>query len=301
MSDEPNDSRLLRISNRAPGQVIKIGLGAAQRMQTAVQGRLDQVLDASLARISKELEDPQNVMRLQEQLAKVAGWSIELGFRLDPAAKDLFDFVLWIEESRGREEVQDIVMAENLMADGQLLEFLIRYATMLKPIVPIPGAPDGDAPAYTLEEVERFKTEAGRRLLRLLVRLAALTDPSTTNPPLDDVEAMADYFEDAPIPERFKDLASRALGTYEEPTSEPRSTAAPSRIRKRIDKLKAMTRSITEESSTGLARYVPGLNDPTLKFIVFSYTFFLQTFMVRALIENFPDLMAAARESNRDF
>ncbi|MFU8804302.1 MAG: hypothetical protein ACNA8W_10870 [Bradymonadaceae bacterium] len=291
MSDEPNDSMLVRLGKNAPGQVARVGRRTASRLREAIEARLEDVLDAGMARLSRELADPENVRRLQEKLAMVAQWSIQMGFRFDPAAKDLFDFVVWIEERHGREVVQTIVMDENLLSDDRLLQFLMSYATLLSPS----GFGTEPDSSYTLDQVESLKAEAGRRLLRLLSKLAALESEEDAS--LGEVEQMVVFFEDAPIPERFKGLAGQAIGRFEDDVDPPERSEPKSGIRRRLERLTTMTRELKEDSQTSLARYVPGLGDRTLKFVVFSYTFFLQTFLLRALIENLPELMEAARQA----
>lgn len=294
-------SRITQATTQRTRSLAALGKAQAGKLQTAVEKRLVNAVQLGTDTLLEQLTNPKNAMFLQEQLARVAQLGFTVGFRLDPNAAKLYNFVQWMEDRHGRERVMTLVFSQNLLADGRMLELLASYAAILSS----PAAFRGESPEWKNDEIEHFKEQAGDTLLNLLCELAALEyeQPFTSQSTADKVL----YFESAPIPEEFQDLAAMATGTRPDAIVMPGQssddstssrTQRPSRLRKLAKSVVENTQKAlgnhTEEiehKKTGLARFIPGLHDPTFHFLVFSYTFFLETFMLRNLIENLPEIL----------
>ncbi|MBA2661818.1 MAG: hypothetical protein H0U74_05950 [Bradymonadaceae bacterium] len=287
MSEKNSRGQLTRLGEATSERTRALaaqGKAKASSLQHSLERRLLAAFRQGADAVLERLGDPKNAVVLQEQLARLAQLGFEFGFRLDPNAAKLYGFVNWIEARHGRQPVMALVLSQNLLTDGRLLHLLFGYATFLSS----PGRLAGQSPGWESAEIEDFKREAGRTLLTLLAELAALETGQPT--PSESTERMVAFFEAAPIPEEFKALAGMAAGTR------PDDIVMPGQARQRDAKglssrLRKLRASITENTRSGLARYVPGVNDPTFHFIVFSYTFFLETFLLRNLIENLPQML----------
>ncbi len=305
MNQKNNDNQLTKLT-RATRQRTKNlaarGISKAGEIQQSVEKRLTRALQSGANTLVEQLTNPKNAVFLQDQLVKIAQLGFTFGFKIDPNAEKLYNFVQWVEERHGREPVMALVLSQNLLADGRMVQLLTAYATFLSS----PAALSGKAPDWKTDEIEQFKEQAGYTLLTMLCELAALEHDL----PLPDgtTSEKIEFFESAPIPEEFKILAAMAAGRRpdaiimpgQKPKTDPTDPERTSRLNRLAQSILGSTQKIlgtpgtTEDvdaKPTGLARFIPGLNDPTFHFIVFSYTFFLETFMLRNLIENLPEIL----------
>ncbi len=296
-------SKLSRATKKHSKNLAARGISKAGQIQQSVEKHLSKALQSGANTLVEQLTNPKNAVFLQDQLVKVAQLGFTFGFKIDPNAEKLYNFVQWIEERHGREPVMALVLSQNLLADGRMVQLLTSYATFLSS----PAALSGKAPDWKMDEIEQFKEQAGNTLLTMLCELAALEHDQ----PLTDgttAQKIA-FFESAPIPEEFHILAAMAAGKRpdaiimpgQKPKLDSANTDRSSRFNRLTQSILDRTQKILGENPstdnaadnkpTGLARFIPGLNDPTFHFIVFSSTFFLETFMLRNLIENLPEIL----------
>ncbi len=253
------------------------------RLRQALRSRVDDAAALLQEQVLDFLSSPEQVKALQITLANIADWTLRRGFRFDPNAELLFDFVNWLEQRHGRRRLTQLLFRSPIFRDPLLLEALAHLSELLTPF----STPDDSRPRWDAERLEQFKTRTGDRLLGLLVELAALeADEPLRSESRDDRLA---YFESAPIPPRFTRLAAmtqgRLLMTRETPSGSGRG------IRKIIDRLRP-----SSSTPSDLVRFIPGAGDETLHFLVFSTTFFLQSYLLRNLIEALPDIAAEVQD-----
>jgi hypothetical protein len=154
---------------------------------------------------------------------------------------------------------------------------------------------DGWQGSAASEEAARrmheMRDDAASDLLDLLCGLAALEKGE--EPPTDSVAARVAFYEEADLPEEFRDLAAMAAGIPGafETASEPSRPSMLQRLRGRGRD------DASEQDSTerGLARFIPSFEDPHLRFLTLSYLFFLQSYMTRNLVEALPELLDQAQ------
>lgn len=301
MNQKNNDnqiSKLTKATKQRSKNFAARGISKAGEIQQSVEKRLAKALQSGANTLVEQLTNPKNAVFLQDQLVKIAQLGFTFGFKIDPNAKKLYNFVQWIEERHGREPVMAVVLSQNLLADGRMIQLLTSYASFLSS----PAALSGKAPDWKTDEIEQFKEQAGNTLLNMLCELAALEHP---HPLPNSTSQKIDFFESAPIPQEFQVLAAMAAGQRPDaiimPGQKKPTNSADSQRSSRLSRLTQTILDSTQkiigspdtpdEKPTGLARFIPGLHDPTFHFIVFSYTFFLETFMLRNLIENLPEIL----------
>ncbi|RAL23544.1 hypothetical protein DL240_05125 [Lujinxingia litoralis] len=283
MEDNSSDKGLLtRISPplavRTLGRVGKRGvLKVGRRVQQAGQ---------QLARrVAHELIQPEQIVALQSVLASVAQWGMERGFKLDPNAGLFFEFLDWLDQEQGRDQVMQRLMISPMFQDPAFLEALSQAAAALSPFMPTETRG-----VWGSAELEHFKQRGGDKLLDLLVTLVALHQD--TPPPTEaSAPRRQSFVEDSTIPERFKVLAQMALGDALEPPGEAAATKAIGTLRALRGRLAGPT-----EPQAPLTRFVPGVGDPHLHFLVYSTTFVMQSYLLRHLVESLPEMAARLRE-----
>jgi hypothetical protein len=233
-----------------------------------VEERIDRWLHA--------LAEPENARRLQSVLAHVAQFGMELGFRADPHAAQLYEFVAWLEERHGRPPV-----LRRVAEHAATLE-----ATILRALESIYAEPHD---TIAREEAARLMHEvrdvAASDLLDLLCGLAALE--TGEEPPTGSVEARVAFFEEADLPEEFRALGVMAAG------NPGAFEAAPPSVPERASGEERDEAGPAERS--GLTRFVPSFDDPHLRFLTVSHLFFLQSYLTRNLVEALPELLEEAR------
>ena len=286
--DDHNDLPApIGLPRRAVGRLRKIARGGRRRLTDALRSRADDVEELLRQQLLDFLATPENVQTLQRSLATIGGWAMSRGFRSDPNAELLFHFVDWLEERHGRPTIAGILFSSELVRDPALLEAIAHLATALGP-----GAFHSEGPGWDLDRVERFKERAGTRLLDFLTRLASLETDAP--PPEGAVEDRIHYFESAPIPERFERLARMTRG---EDLLEKHNPSRRQRLLERVAHRLRPDRD--DDSTTALARFIPGVGDETLHFLVFSTTFFLQSYLLRGIVDALPDLAEDLTEQAR--
>lgn len=232
-------------------------------------------LDKSLGAL---LTDPDAISAVQHNLARLANISIRLGFLVDPNTELLFRFVDWIDEHHGRPTVMQALLQSPLLQDPTFLDALAHISQTLLPWQ------DDEEPLLRQPQIDAFKEQASLKLLLLLAQLAALEYKKPV--PTHDTDALVDYFQSSPIPEEFKPLAEMARGRELKRPEEPSLL----RWTKGLSGRLGITTSADEEQTRGLRRFIPGLGDETLEFLVLSTTFVIQTYLLRHLLESLPEL-----------
>ncbi|RDV39279.1 hypothetical protein DV096_01510 [Bradymonadaceae bacterium TMQ3] len=282
MDETPEEKGLLaRIpAPRAVRTLGRVGKMGARKMGARVQKAGQKIAK----RLAHEMIQPEQITAIQGALARFAQWGMERGFALDPNAALFFEFLDWVDAEYGREAVMTRLMLSPMFQDPAFLEAITRAAALLSPFAP----PSSET--WGVDEVERLKDRAGQRLLELLVSLTELAT-ETPAPASGTVASRQDYIADAPIPERFRVLATMAVGEGLDPAKPAPATRASSALR---DLSQRLDRSGKGQHS--LTRFVPGLGDAHLHFLVFSTTFVMQSYLLRHLVESLPEMAARLRE-----
>lgn len=304
MSDENDSNNLLMRVRRAvtsTGQRVENAPSKLlARVRKSVDERLAPAIEAKAREALLKLAEPENARQLQRALAGLAQTAMRAGFRSDPPAKLLFDFVDALEKRHTREQTLHVVIEHAVTYESDLLEILLS------------AGPGGAAP----RGLEHLRERAGERLLTLLCSLVALDRDQA--PPTDQ-QAQIQYFEQAPIDERFKPLARMAAGE-ESAFASGHTQPDDAEPEERSSPLKGLVRRLTgqiksdpaqsnpdenkadrrEPKTSALARFVPSLNDPATRFLTMSYLFFLQSYLLRAMIEGLPEALEMAADLERE-
>lgn len=284
-----NPDQVARVDAAPKPQTM--GVGALSRLRKkarrVVRERVQPLLETTLvpkvqqgARAAvQKLADPAHAALLQRSLAGLAQWTMRAGFRVDADARLLFEFVDAQEEEHSREVVLEIVTHHAATYERDLLRALLH------------GSGGADAPRdlwsagmWAADSKMGLNPESAAQLsqqmLELLCTLAALDDPAP--PPTDARDRLA-YFENAPIPARFKILGRMASG---DPAAFQPADAP--------DKISSAT------PRGGLpARIFASLNDPAVRFATTGYLLFLHSYLLRAMIEALPALLETVAEAER--
>ena len=308
-------------AHEPPSRAARV-LGRAQRAGAMLAGEaLDrigkqagQVLLPKLEAALDWMTSPDNIEQVQAIMARTAQSAIDMGFRVDHHAALLFEFVDWMEQEHGRDPVAARVWQYNSLIDGTLLALLEARVGMV-------GQQDRGRGYERQLEAVRLD------FLEMLCSLASLEDERTM-PRVRRPETLRAYFEDCILPERFYVLAGlgvgdpaafdemeRRLAEQQEREREERSMAG-----KLVDRLRRAANSARDDlpgalqdtdadeddgdrrkkrskraRAKALVKLGPFDRDPSFRFLVNSYLFFLQTYTTRALIERFPETIATAR------
>lgn len=280
----PDDRR------RSLGPVRSLARRGRRRVSNAVRARLDDAAEILRRQMLDWMSSPDQVKALQQGLVRLTGWTLSKGFQADPNAELLFHFVDWLEKRHGRPQVMAILMRSEMLRDPTFIDALLYLSRSLSPWTTEVEEP------WDQHRVERFKERAAHKLLDLLVALVALeSDRSPPRSPISsqaDVAERVEYFEAAPLPARFTRLAAMTQGDLllrRDTTSRSRKWAQ-----------KALKRVGPAPKDSALAKFIPGLGDETLHFLVFSTTFFLQSYLLRNLVEALPELADEFTQAIRD-
>jgi hypothetical protein len=262
-------ARLSHATHLATGQALV----AAQQAKHLLTPRVEAALDWLTA--------PEQAEQLQSAAASLAGLGMRIGFKADPRAHLLFELADWLEARHGRLPVLQCLLAHNPMLDGSLIE-LIRLR--FDPRTTLDRAP------YDLA-TQRVRDH----LLAMLAELVAL---ETEEAPEDrSPQAIIAAFQAADLPERFHQLPllvsgdPEALALHNPPPAPPRT-----RLRDRIMGRATAAAPGATPQNTSLTRLTPLGQDPAFLFLFQSYTFFLQSYLARGLIEELPGMLSWARE-----
>lgn len=268
----------------ALGRLRHLARRSRHRLGDAVRRRIDAFGDSLRDEFIDFLSSPRRVEKLQRLLANIAGWTLQRGFRNDPNARLLFEFVDWLEERHGRQTVSVIIIRSPLLRDPEFLDALAYLSAELTPWSPEVGG------KWDQRRIERFKRRAGQRLTDLLVELASLE--AEQPPPENAPERKLEYFRQAPIPDRFHRLAAMTRGDQ---LAERRRPLPSDWAAKLADSFGS-----SKPGETDLAPWIPGRGDKTLHFLVFSTTLFVQSYLVRNLIESLPAMADRLQRRLRD-
>jgi hypothetical protein len=278
------------------------------RVRDRVEQTLAPAIEDAAQKMLLKLAEPENAQKLQETLAGVAQFAMKSGFRSDPQAGLLFDFVDQLETRHSRPEVLEIVVEHAMVYEQDLVATLIEAIKSGQGVAGLAGRKQGAGRKSGTDRFEAFRDRASTRLLTLLCSLASL---DSDDPAPDSRAAKVAYFEQAPIDARFKPLARMATGEREafevaqnseegSHTHDP-DPDSPSLVRRAINRLAGEANGEANgNATTALARFVPSLRDPGTRFLTTSYLFFMQSYLVRAMIEELPAMLAAVRDLEQE-
>jgi hypothetical protein len=292
MTDDSTQSRFLVRLKRAvrtqESRAQRVGAGLVEHLKERVDQKLAPILEQKARALLLELSEPQNARRLQSALAGLAQMAIKSGFRQDPQARLLFELADELEERHSRETVLRTVLEHAIAYEHELLAIVVDAVR----------APDA-AEGFDAADYASTRKRAGDKVLALLCALASL-ERDVPPPQLGahPTQVYVDYFESAPLDSRFKPLARMAAGhsdAFEQPKAaqdEPSNEAG--LVRRLIGRVSGGQSA--EAKSSALSRLVPSLADPATRFVTVSYLFFVQSYLVRALVEDLPQMLEAVRE-----
>ncbi len=274
MSDR-DENALVRGARRAAGKLAR----PASLVRRAADRLILDRLEARFEQAILSLAEPENARALQSGLARVAQVGMELGFKADPDAAHLYELVAWLEERHGRPPVLRRIGDHMAATESSLLR---TFESIALGYGGVAGTSARDEAARRLHEI---RDVVASDLLDLLCSLAAME--LLEDPPTGSVETRVEYYEEACLPEEFRDLAAKAAGTpgaFDPPGGEaPRRNAKPDDVR-----------------GGGLARFTPSFDDPHLRFLALSHVFFLQSYLARNLVEALPELLQQAGRFEQD-
>lgn len=278
MSDE-EDSLLPRGVKRALAstQRLRKPLGRPTALvRRAGDSLILQRLEEDVGRLLRALTEPENAQRLQTGLAHLAQFAMETGFVADPQAGQLYKLVAWLEEEHGRAPVLQRVAAHVAATEARLVG-------ALGSLVGAAGGPV--TPEDVARRMHEMREVASSDLLDLLCGLAAIE--AGEEPPVGSVDERVAFFEGVMLPDEFGPLAAMAVGRPGafDAVEKPKKTSLLRRVRGKPRE---------DEPQRGLARFVPSLDDPHLRFLTLSHLFFLQSYLTRNLVEALPDLLEMA-------
>lgn len=274
--------------------MAKVGHVASQTFDV-LKNKASEHIQPRLEEALERWTTPENLESLQSIMAMTAQWGFKVGFANDPKAKRLFDFAAYIEDRHGRKAVLMALAQFNPILDGSLIELLqARYAAW----------PKIDRPTYDAR-MHRVRLS----FLHLLCALGRLEEPSTSDRRVNmdaSIEDMIEFFEQCDIPAQFHILARLAAGDDAafaqfdgDPSEEDEDNKAPGFL----DKLKDILLQEEPDTPQNTALVTDELRpfdvDPKFHFLVNSYTFFLQTYTTRALVESFPELITWAKQMDQ--
>jgi hypothetical protein len=305
MSEDDKSTGLLTRVQRAVRSTTRRADKGRGRLLERVRGRVEQTLAPAIEDAAKKmllkLAEPDNAHKLQETLAGFAQFAMTSGFRSDPNAALLFDFVDRLEKRHSRQEVLEIVVQHAVVYEQDLLAMLVDAVQRGK-----------DVSSMDAGRFEGFRDRASTRLLTLLCTLAAM-DSDAPAPAKADQEEQIAYFEQAPIDQRFKPLARMAAGRADAFETAEESTGAddsptPGLLRRTFGRFsgerasgkRASGKRASGKRAGALTRFLPSLSDPATRFLTTSYLFFMQSYLVRAMIEQLPEMLAMVRDLERD-
>lgn len=262
--DRPSTLGLRRFLRRRRDGLQEALLASVSTLERHVQTQIQELLSSR-----------EHLESLQDGLVKISSWTMTRSFEADRNAELLFRFADWIEKRQGRPKVMAMILATPLLRDPAFLEAITQSARHLQAFL----LPDEErSQLWDADTLSAFKDRAGDRFLDLLVNLASLE--ATPPPPAASRQARLAYFKAAPIPEEFKVLAEMTQGIGL--VQDSKSAGVINRVKRRL--------GLEDQSSQALTAYIPGANDPHLRFLVFSTTLFLQTYLLRNLVEALPTL-----------
>lgn len=274
-----------------------LGLSALEATGHRVKESAQAHLLPRIEDASRWLMDPEHLEQAQHGLAQLASWGMRMGFEHDPRAGLLFEFVDWIEQEHGRAAVVMCLTQHNPVGDGTLLDLIqTRYMTWPK----------------LDEKIYQRKLEATSRTFLSLLNALAQVEDRQPQPTLRTTEALIERFISSPsIPERFYPLAHMAAGDLRvlheygqqaeaaKPSLAKRALSNLSNLRAKKDANQASAPSPATSSRTELTTHRPFQADPHFQFVVNSYTFFMHTYMTRAIIEQLPNLVDWAQRAQK--
>ncbi|MGM0559246.1 MAG: hypothetical protein ACQEVA_22875 [Myxococcota bacterium] len=258
----------------------------APRVKDALQYKLAPAIEERIREMVLKLAEPENAERLQETLASIAQFGMKRGFEQDPDARLLFEFVDWLERRHSRALVMEVVVKHGALMEHTLIQHLQKMLERQRAGLP-PERGDG---------WRELRDEGQQRLLELLTLLVTL---ETGEPAPATQEAQVEYIEGADIPERFKILAHKTVGAEgafdEAPdTAQPDTTVTSDDSR--LEKWLGSREDRKSKKKSALQRFAPSMDDPHTRFLTASHLFFVQSYLVRAMVENLPGMLSEIAE-----
>lgn len=265
-ADKASGGALSRVSEKVRETVRD---QIAPRVRDALEYKLAPAVEKRIRDLVLKLAEPENAERLQETLASIAQFGMDRGFDQDPDARLLFEFVDWLEQRHSRAVVMEVVVKHGALMEHTLIQHLQEMLERRRAGLP-PQQDDG---------WRELRDEGQARLLELLTLLVTL---ETEEPAPATQQAQVDYIEDADIPDRFKELAHKTVGAEGAFDARPRE------------------RERDEQQSTprksALQRFAPSMDDPHTRFLTTSHLFFVQSYLVRAMVESLPSMLSEIAE-----
>jgi hypothetical protein len=266
-ADEASGSALSRVSEKVRETVQE---RLAPRVKDALQHTLAPAIEKRIRDMVLKLAEPENAERLQDTLASIAQFGMSRGFEQDPDARLLFEFVDWLEHRHSRALVMEVVVKHGALMEHTLINHLQTMLERRRAGLP----PEGGDGWQDLQD------EGQQRLLELLTLLVTL---ETEEPaPRTQPEQVA-YIEAADIPERFKALAHKTVG-------------ADGAFDDAADRRDATPAKQKPGKKTALQRFAPSMDDPHTRFLTASHLFFVQSYLVRAMVESLPGMLSEIAE-----
>ncbi len=268
MSDEEDHPLIHRVvggTQRRLGKLRRPAAWVRKKVNSALLPRLEHQTE----RLMLAIAEPENAQRVQTTLARVAQLGMELGFRADPDAGQLYELVSWLEERHGREPVVLRVVAHAADAGSGFRR------TLESRLFGLTQPPGSEAQQEAARQMHEVRDEIAADLLGLLCSLAAL---EADEEPPSTIEAQLTFFVEAGLPVEFHRLPARAVnspGAFDQPGKSGDEDAS---------------------QTSGIARFVPSFDDPHLRFLTLSQLFFVHSYLTRNLIERLPELLAATQQ-----
>lgn len=282
--------RLARRSDvRPPDRDAGAPRGLRKRIVSGVGRRLKQAasrlpIDRSLDAVVDMLSDPRTVATVQGWMTTLGSAGLEAAFQQEPAARLMFDFAQWCEGRIGRGHVMAVLMQDALAPTGALGQLTRTWGAA------VGAGQDGRNPLEVL--LTRPPTElllealdgAQRGMLTTLCALACAASDRPAPPPDAPLDVLADTFQACDIPDVYKPLADFALGRRADLERRP----------------EARPEGAPEDTLGEDADEVGGL--PTLRrgaelrFVLIAYLVFVETYLVRNLVDALPTLMGRVRQ-----
>ena len=270
-------SRVLRKARDAAGDVEMSTRPRAlvRRLGERVRGALP--TSASVARsleaLAHTLSDPRAVKQVHRLMSTLGQAGFEAAFRQEPYARLMFELAEWCGEQSSRGHVMAILMADATQPGGAVAQLT---TTLFSGVAGEGGLPANPLAALMSEppgeRLDRALTTVQRSLMRTLCQLVT----SATDAPEPDPDAalheLVATFRAADLPERFATIPDFVLG---------------------LDVADAPPPEEAGESPGALTTHRPATQ---LRRVVTAYLLFVETYLVRNMVDALPSVMERVRE-----
>jgi hypothetical protein len=268
-ADDASGGALSRVSEKVRDTVRD---KLAPRVRDALEHKLAPAVEQRIRDVVLKLAEPENAERLQGTLASIAQFGMDRGFEQDPDARLLFEFVDWLEQRHSRALVMEVVVKHGALMEHTLIQHLQQMLERRR----------AGLPPERGEGWQKLRDEGQERLLELLALLVTL---ETEEPAPSTQQAQVEFIEQSDIPERFKILAHKTVGAdgaFDKQTNRSEDASGDERS--------------DQPSKTALQRFAPSMDDPHTRFLTTSHLFFVQSYLVRAMVESLPSMLSEIAE-----